>query len=87
MRRFIIHVVPFLLPFVLYGIYWLIAKRRENKGLTMVPWLWLTASGLALSVITMAVLAFMMGSEPGGEYIPPRYEDGVIKPAETRPAE
>ena len=87
MRRFIIHAIPFLLPFVLHGIYWLIAKRRENRGLSMVPWLWLTATGVFLSLLTMAILAFTTGNEPGGEYIPPRYEDGVIKPAETRPAE
>lgn len=87
MRRFIIHAIPFLLPFVVYGIYWLIAKRREKKGLSMVPWLWLTASGVALSLATMVVLAMTTGHEPGGQYIPPRVENGVIVPAETRPPE
>lgn len=85
MRRYIVYVVPFLLPFVLYGIYWLIAKRRAAKGKTMVPWVMLLGAGLVLSVGTAATLALTTGSAPDTIYVPPHVKDGVIVPGQHIP--
>ncbi len=87
MRKFIVYILPFALPFILYGIYWLIAKRRASVGKTMVPWLWLTASGLVLVVATAGTLALTGGEKPGSIYVPPRVVDGVLKPGEHVPRE
>ncbi|WP_417517735.1 DUF6111 family protein [Minwuia sp.] len=85
LKKLLFYVVPFLTPFILFGLYWLLAKRRAGQGKTMVPWLWLVVCGIVLSIGTATVLAFVDGHEPGMEYIPPRVEDGVLKPGEYRP--
>ena len=83
LRKLIFQVLPFLLPFVLYGLYWLIAKRREQEGLSQVPWLVLVSSGLALTIVSLAVLSFMGGAEPGLTYTAPHEVDGVIVPGRS----
>ena len=55
LKKFLFTVVPMLVPFVVYGIYWLGVRRRQKAGLSDVPWSLLFASGLALVVISLAL--------------------------------
>jgi uncharacterized membrane protein YdcZ (DUF606 family) len=87
LKKIIFTVIPFLLPFILYVAYWFIARRREKLSAGQVPWIWLTGAGAALSLVTVAVLIQSTGAPPGSEYIPPRMEDGVLKPGEYRQPE
>ncbi|WP_416897286.1 MAG: DUF6111 family protein [Minwuia sp.] len=87
LKKLIVYIVPFSIPFILYGLYWLLARRRASRGQSLSTWLWLLVSGVLLCVLTAGVLALTGGHEPGGQYIPPRVEDGVLKPGEFRAPE
>lgn len=80
-RKLLLHVLPFLLPFVVYGFYVLMAKRAELRGEVWrhAPWYWLTAVGLSLSILSFVLVALLA---PGGEgiYMPKRMVDGEIVP-------
>lgn len=87
LRKFLFHVVPMLIPFIVYGIYWYGAKRREQEGKPVHPWAMLFACGLLLSILSFFVLSFTTGYDPTTEYIPPHMEDGKLVPSQNRPAE
>ncbi len=84
LKKLLFTVVPMLVPFVLYGIYWWGARRRTSRGLSDVPWTMLFAAGMVLMIIGLATLRFLSGYETGLEYSPARLEDGRIVPAETK---
>ena len=84
LRKLLFTVLPFLAPFVLYGIYWWVARRQTQKGLSDVPWTLLFASGWVLMIIGLATLRMMSGYDIGLEYQPARLEDGKLVPAETK---
>jgi hypothetical protein len=86
-KKLLIYVVPFLLPFVVYGIYVLLARRGIVRPLRSGPWVWLLVAGFVLCLLTVGVLAVTGGSEPGREYVPPHVEDGQIKPGTFRQSE
>ena len=84
-------VVPFVLPFVLYGTYAWLARcsaRRAGKASAStekgVPWFWLGVSATGLFIVSLVTLALLSGEDPGGTYLPPRMIDGTIAPAEVR---
>ena len=82
-RVFFLYLLPLLLPTLLYLGWFLIAKRRDNKGLpplTEGPWVWLFGSGLVFMLAILAYVAVTTGSEPGTSYHPPVYQDGKIVP-------
>lgn len=89
MLRKILQYVPFFLPFVGYAIYVIVARvSGRDASWRGAPWLWLTAAGLALTVV--ALLAFWAleprtGTE--GDYVPPRFEDGRVQPGQVVPSE
>jgi hypothetical protein len=80
----------FLLPTVLYLLYYSWAKRKAAAGerdplhLYDGPWFWLVAVGFGL-VLAFFVWLGLDKAPPGSEYVPPSFEDGEIKPAETIP--
>ena len=84
LRKLLFTVLPLLAPFVLYGIYWWVARRQTKMGLSDVPWTILFASGLVLMIIGLASLRFTTGYDTELEYQPARLEDGKLVPAETR---
>ncbi len=85
LRKFLLHGLPFLLPFALY-VLWLAASGRKAaaSGWRAAPWAWLAAGGLILVILSFIAVALFSGHEAGGTYVPPRYLDGKVAPAETR---
>jgi predicted membrane metal-binding protein len=77
-------VLPFLAPFVVYGLY-LLLVTRGRPVLVRTPWFLLTAAGLILACAALASLAFISGEPPAGRYVPSRVEDGRIVPGEVIP--
>ncbi|MGD9507643.1 MAG: DUF6111 family protein [Geminicoccaceae bacterium] len=84
MRILLQIVLPFLAPFVVYGLY-LLLVTRGRRMLARTPWFLLTAAGLVLACAAVASLAFTGGIAPDGRYVPSRIEDGRIVPGEVVP--
>ncbi len=90
MLRRTIAFLPFLAPFVLYGCYYLLIRRRALAGggtapsLSEAPWMWLVIVGFVLLAASLVVFAIYDGSDVGGSYIPSRLEDGRIVPGEIK---
>ena len=90
MLRRAIAFLPFVAPFVIYGIYYLMMRRRAlasggtAPSLTGAPWVWLVIVGSVLLAISMVIFAIYDGSDVGGSYIPSRFEDGRIVPGEFK---
>ena len=86
-RRILMDIILFLLPFFLYSIYWRVVlrsgKARENA---VYPWVFLTASGLGLVILSFLWWAATGGGPTEGVYIPPHLEDGEMVPGQFQPA-
>ncbi len=79
----------FLLPFIVYGLWLVIARRRarghENEpGWRDAPLVWLTAAGLGLVLVGFAFAAIYDGGDADCTYVPSRMVDGQLVPAELR---
>ena len=84
LRIFLEIVLPFLAPFLAFGLYRLLVTRGRGF-LDRMPWFMLTAVGILLACASLVSLAFIGGDEPGGAYVPSRIEDGRIVPGEVKP--
>jgi uncharacterized protein DUF6111 len=90
-RAFLTVVLPLLLPTALY-LLWVIAMRRAGPVgavdlLRGLPWIWLSAAGIALLVAVLILVAFGFGrSADTAHYVPPRTVDGKIVPGHIEPA-
>jgi|GEM_PF-481784 len=83
LRILLYYIVPFLLPFIGFFTYrYLVTDGRALLKNT--PWFVLTVAGLALVIASLFTLALTGGSDVGGDYAPPRLEDGRIVPGEVR---
>ncbi len=85
-RRLLIDVVLFLLPFFLYAIYWRLlgyAVSRHKKRAH--PWTFLTATGLLLVILSFVWWGLTSGEPTTGVYIPPHMEDGEVVPGQFLP--
>ena len=89
-RKLLLYILPFVLPFVLYGLYTWIARLRAAAtgrpavALEETPWLWLIAAGVGLFVVTLVAFSLLTGGDIAGTYVPPRMIDGEIAPAEIQ---
>ena len=89
-RKLLLYILPFVLPFVLYGLYTWIARLRAAAtgrpavALQDTPWLWLIAAGVALFIVTLIAFSLLSGGDIEGTYVPPRLIDGDIAPAEIQ---
>lgn len=87
-RKLITVVLPFLVPFAVYGIYWWAAKRRQlaaaagkpPSALESFPWTWLVTAGAGLAVLTVSLTVIFDRNDPSAEYHSPRLENGKIIP-------
>ena len=86
-RRILIEVLLFLLPFALYGIYWQLIGRGKDEEGRRHPWAMLFIIGLVLVIISFFVWAVSEGDPREGVYVPPHVEDGRIVPGRVVPAE
>jgi heme A synthase len=79
MSRLIVHLLPLILPFLLYGLYIWHVKRSGKDGPEATPWFWLAAIGMVLMILSFVVYGAFFG-ETLGDYAPARFEDGRIVP-------
>lgn len=84
MSRIIVHLLPFLLPFLLYGLYIWHVKRSGKDGPEAAPWFWLAGVGLILVILGFVVWGGFLG-EDIGDYTPARFENGRIVPGRIEP--
>jgi uncharacterized protein DUF6111 len=88
-RELLTLVVPLVLPTVLY-LLWLRAMRWSEGGGAVswhrLPWLWLAASGVALTALVLFVVTVHFGTSIPGTYVPPHVENGHIVPGHIEPA-
>lgn len=83
LRVVLLELVMFLLPFFIYGIYvyWFRQAEPGEGGIWAdAPLAWLAVAGIVLMLIAITLLIQFTGDRPGGVYVPPRFEDGVLKP-------
>jgi len=83
-RKLLLILLPFAVPFILYGLYYLGLRMRRKAGRDDVPWTVLFGSGLTLTIITLFVYGIMSVNDPGLDYTPARIVDGVVVPAESK---
>ncbi len=79
-------VVPILLPFLIYGIYMIVLRRRIAAGLApaeaaRMPWLPLFFAGVVLMAAALFLVRVNTGLSPGTKIEPPRYIDGEVVPS------
>jgi hypothetical protein len=85
-RRLLLDIVLFLLPFFLYGIYWRALGRAASEGKPHVhPWTILTVAGLVLVILSFIWWRFSSGDSPEGIYTPPHVVDGEVVPGQFVP--
>ncbi len=85
-RKILFHLVPFLLPFIAYGLYVFATRRARAKGQAFdeAPWFWLFSSGLA-SLVASLIAVWAVGGDPaGGEYVAPHMKAGKIVPGQFK---
>lgn len=87
-RGILFHVIPLILPFVVYAVYLYFNKRAggdktwRGKSIAVV-----TVIGLLLMALSLVVLGSVSGeSRDGTVYIPPRFEDGKLIDSQVVPA-
>lgn len=83
LRIVLIQIALFATPFIVWALYVLIMRRRRAAAggvFDDAPVAWLIVAGVLLAAASLFFLAVSTGSEPGGTYVPPRYEDGRIVP-------
>ncbi len=86
-RKILLQLLPFLLPFIAYGIWLLIVRWRGGKPPAHTPWAPLVFSGFVLMGASLVGLALLAPEDQEGSYVPARYQDGKIIPGEVQPAE
>ncbi|MEY4879899.1 MAG: hypothetical protein RJB62_1368 [Pseudomonadota bacterium] len=80
-RRLIMELFLFLLPFALYGLYWrMIGRAAATDDKKSHPWVLLTIVGLVLVILSFVWWALSDGAGPDGVYIPDHMENGEIVP-------
>ena len=85
-RRLLLDVVLFLLPFFLYGIYWrAIGYAASQRKARAHPWALLTAAGLVLVILSFVWWGLSGGETTSGVYVPPHVEDGEVVPGQFVP--
>ncbi len=72
MKRILLHyVLPILLPFIVYGVWRALARRKAQSASTAGaaaptwrdgPWTWLLITGLVLACVGLVVLALTGGT-------------------------
>ena len=72
----------FLMPFAAYAL-WLVVTRRtvsDPGDWTVKTIAWLALAGAILMVTVLVVFIHLDPSPPGGTYVPPSFENGVLTP-------
>ncbi len=91
LRAFLLIVLPVILPFVVYAIYVVLARRKASlaaqgrlPGWQDAPWgKMVIAAGLLLAATLLTVR--FLDPVTTGDYHPPRLIDGRIEPGYSEP--
>lgn len=82
-RILIVRLLLFILPFVLYAAYMHFVKGEDitdRRTWRTAPLTALLAVSATIVAISFVALAFNTGSDPDGDYLPARMEDGELVP-------
>ena len=80
MIKKIIIILAILGPFGLYYLYSWLLKLEKKK----IPIVKLTIISLFLLIVALGFLRFYEVFDPNTKYLPAKYEDGKLKPAENK---
>ncbi len=83
----LLRILLFLVPFVIYWIYWRVVKGRSESGRPVFPVMILTICGLLLVAMSFVFLRATTGEGTDSTYVPSRYEDGRVIPPQNIPKE
>jgi hypothetical protein len=75
-------VLPFLAPFLAYGLWRLLVTGPGRAFADGLPWYALTAAGLLLAGASVLALAFLPGAPPEAIYVPPHMEGSRLVPGQ-----
>ena len=81
-RVILVNLLFLLFPALLYFSY-VYLRRRENPDeeiLSNAPIFWLLAAGVLLMLASIVVFGHWEGGDPGRQYVPPQFKDGVVIP-------
>ena len=86
-RIIVINLLLLLLPTIIYFSYIYLRRQQAPDAELMAdaPIFWLLAMGAVLSLLVLIFFVDWTGNTPGGRYVAPRYEDGVIIPGHIEP--
>ncbi|WP_169544612.1 DUF6111 family protein [Sneathiella aquimaris] len=88
LRGILFHLIPLLLPFIVYGVYLYFNKRAggektwQGKSVAIA-----TIFGLILMGASLITLAILRDDTKEGVYTPARFEDGKIIEPQFIPSE
>jgi hypothetical protein len=87
-HKLLFHLVPFLLPFIAYGLYLFATRRAREKGQTFDEgsWYWLFSTGLVLTIISLIAVWAVTGDPAGGDYMAPHVQEGKMVPGRINKA-
>ena len=89
MRTALFNIALVLAPAIIFMIYLIVARKvRLSKSdtarmLRELPWLRLLAAGILMMASSLIALSLSSGEDRGGNYVPPRIENGKIVPAKV----
>ncbi len=85
-RTILVHVIPLLLPFLVYAVYLFYVNRAGGEktwaGKTVAV---LAMIGLMLMSLSLVALWTFTDQTADGDYVPTRYKDGKIIESEIVP--
>jgi hypothetical protein len=78
----------FLTPFAAYALWLLVTRRtmRDPNDWTVKTIAWLALAGAVFMIAILVVFVHLEPIPPGGTYVPPSFEDGVIIPGHIEPS-
>ena len=89
LRKLLLVVLPLVLPFLIYGLYVVIARyraRMAGAGAPVpswqdAPWGWIAGFGVLLMLVGLITMRVTTGIEPGRTIEPQRVIDGEVQPS------
>lgn len=90
LRITLLHLVLFLLPFMVYGFYLYMGRGKsavDRSAWVDAPTFWLAVAGLVCVAVGFVSLAVFTGDDLGTVYRPAAYVDGELVPGGIEPAE
>jgi hypothetical protein len=78
----------FLTPFAAYALWLLVTRRtvRDPNDWTVKTIAWLALAGAVFMIGILVVFVHLDTNPPGGTYVPPTFQDGVLVPRHIEPA-